>query len=85
MDWTGLPIEWRGKVNESAFELMKRLGVPEKLAEMAIRHIPDLAQELVSKTPVPGAGPMARMGVEKVLRKLFGKKGVSIKAGDEKS
>lgn len=85
VDWTGLPIEWRGKVNESAFELMKRLGVPEKLAEMAIRHIPDLAQELVSKTPVPGAGPMARMGVEKVLRKLFGKKGVSIKAGDEKS
>lgn len=83
VDLTGLPGEWRGKVNESAFEFLKRLGVPQKMAEMAIKHIPDLAQELASKTPLPGAGPMARTVVEKVLTRLFGKNGASGKAIDE--
>ena len=59
---TGLPDKYRTMVNVSAYAFMKRLGVPERIADALIKHIPDLAEELGNKTPVPFAG--------KILRKL---------------
>jgi hypothetical protein len=73
VDWTGLPAKWRGKVNESAFELIKRLGLPEEVAKLATRHIPDLVEELASKLPLPGAGKAAKFGTQQLLKMLFGK------------
>ena len=61
---TGLPEKYRRKVNESAYELMKRLGVSEKIADKLIQHIPDLFEEIGNRIPVPWAG--------KILRKLSG-------------
>lgn len=58
----GLPDKYRRQVNESAYALMKRLGVPQAIADAAVKHIPDLLEELGNKTPVPGGG--------KILRKL---------------
>lgn len=58
----GLPDKYRHKVNESAYALMKRLGVPQTIADAAIKHIPNLLEELGNKTPVPLGG--------KILRKL---------------
>ncbi len=56
----GLPDKYRRKVNESVYALMKRLGVPQAIADAAIKHIPDLLEELGNKTPVPGGGKMLR-------------------------
>lgn len=58
----GLPDKYRRQVNESAYSLMKRLGVPQAIADAAVKHIPDLLEEFGNKTPVPGGG--------KILRKL---------------
>lgn len=73
VDWTGLPEKWRGKVNESAFELIKRLGLPEEVARLATKHIPDLVQELANKVPLPYAGKVAKYGGQQILKSLFGK------------
>ena len=69
VDWARLPDKYRRKVNESVFTLMRRLGVSEKMAEMAIKHIPDLVGELASKAPIPGAGKVARLVSEKLLKR----------------
>lgn len=58
----GLPDKYRRQVNESAYALMKRLGVPQAIADAAVKHIPDLLEELGNKIPVPGSG--------RILRKL---------------
>lgn len=69
----GLPEKYRRKVNESAFALLKRLGVPDKVADAAIKHIPDLLEEVANKTPVPGSGKVikgiARYVLVKILRR----------------
>jgi|GEM_PF-3239282 len=62
----GLPDKYRRQVNESAYALMKRLGVPQAIADGAIKHIPDLLEELGNKTPVPGGGKVLR-----ILSELF--------------
>ena len=73
VDWVGLSDEWRGKVNESGFELIKRLGLSEEVAKLAKRHIPDIAQELANKIPMPYSGKFAKYGSEWILAKIFGK------------
>ena len=73
VDLSGLPKQWRGHLNESAFELIKRLGLPERVAKMAIAHLPDLAQELASKAPIPGSGRIGRGLMELLLKALLPK------------
>ena len=75
VDLAGLPAEYRAKLNESGFDLLKRIGVPKNLAEMAIQHIPDLVGDLASKAPLPGSGPIARMGARKLLERLLRRSG----------
>lgn len=67
----GLPEKYRRKVNESAYALMKRLGVPQAIANAAIRHIPDLAEELAGKLPILGAGKLARKLTEFGMNKVI--------------
>ena len=73
VDLSGLPKQWRGHVNESAYELIKRLGLPERVARLAIAHLPDLAQELASKLPIPGSGRIGRKFMEMLLNALLPK------------
>lgn len=58
----GLSKEYRRKTNESVYQLLKRLGVPETIADKARKHIPDLMEEVGGRVPIPWAG--------KILRKL---------------
>ena len=69
----GLPDKYRRQVNESAYNLMKRLGVPQAIAEAAITHIPELMKELGDKTPIPGGGHILKKLSEMVLRKTIGR------------
>lgn len=71
----GLPKKYRRQVNESAYDLMKRLGVPQAIAEAAITHIPDLMKEIGDKTPIPGGGKILHKLSELVLRKTIGRLG----------
>jgi Fe2+ transport system protein B len=66
----GLPDKYRRQVNESAYALMKRLGVPQAIADAAVRHIPDLLEELGNKTPVPGGGKLLRKLSELFLNRF---------------
>jgi hypothetical protein len=66
----GLPDKHRRQVNESAYVLMKRLGIPQAIADAAIRHIPDLLEELGNKTPVPGGGKLLRKLSELFLNRF---------------
>ncbi len=66
----GLPSKYRRQVNESAYSLLKRLGVPRAIADAAIKHIPDLLEELGNKTPVPGGGRLLRKISEMVLKRF---------------
>jgi tRNA U34 5-carboxymethylaminomethyl modifying GTPase MnmE/TrmE len=68
---TGLPANYRTKANESVYEFMRRIGVSEKIADAAIKHLPDLIAEGASKLPVPLSGPTAKMLSRKLLQKLF--------------
>lgn len=67
IDWANLPKDLRKKTNETAYELLVRLGVSKKIADVAIKHLPDLAEEIGSKIPVPGAGKVAKLLVAKLL------------------
>lgn len=71
----GLPEKYRRQVNESAYQLMKRLGVPKTIADAAIKHIPDLLEEIGNKTPVPGGGKVFKKVSEYLLRKTIGRWG----------
>ena len=73
VDLSGLPKQWRGHVNESAYELIMRLGLPERVAKLAIAHLPDLAQELASKVPTPCSGPVVRGIMEMLLKVVLPK------------
>lgn len=76
VELTGLPAKYRLKANESAYELMRRVGIPKEVADAAIKHLPDLAGELASKLPFPMSGPtvkiLARKALEKLLRRDSG-------------
>lgn len=71
----GLPEKYRRKVNESAYALMKRLGVPQAIADAAIRHIPDLLEELGNKTPVPYGEKILKKASEAILNSIFSRSG----------
>ena len=66
----GLPEKYRRNINESAYALMKRLGVPKTIADAAIKHIPDLLEEVGNKTPIPWAGKILKMISRKGLERL---------------
>ena len=72
VELAGLPAKYRAKVNESAYEFLKRIGVPKELAELAIKHIPDLIDEL----PVPG-----RNVLKILVRKVLGR---ALKSAEQK-
>lgn len=63
----GLPEKYRKKVNESAYGLMKRLGVPKALRDAAVKHIPDLMQEFGDKFPIPFLGRALKFLAEKAI------------------
>lgn len=65
----GLPEKYRRNLNESVYGLMKRLGVPQAIADAAVKHIPDLLEELGNKTPIPGGGKILRKLSEFFLKK----------------
>lgn len=69
----GLPEKYRRQLNESGYALMKRLGVPQAIADAAIKHIPDLLEELGNKTPVPGGGKLLRKLSEFFLTRFSSK------------
>jgi GTPase SAR1 family protein len=53
---TKLGDEFRREINESAYEFLLRLGVPQKVAAAAVEHIPDLTKEVGKKLPIPYGG-----------------------------
>ena len=69
----GLPKKYRRHVNESANALMKRLGVPQAIADAAIAHIPDLMKEVGDKLPIPGLGPIFKKLSAIALREALGR------------
>jgi GTP-binding protein EngB required for normal cell division len=70
VELTGLPQKYRRKVNESAYELLKRIGVSKTIARAAVMHIPDLLEEIGNKVPVPGAGKLLKMLSRLALSKV---------------
>lgn len=74
VDWAKLPAAYRRELNESVYGFMKRLGVSEAVARAAIRHIPDLVEELGNKAPVPGLGKILRFAATKALSRFTNKK-----------
>ena len=73
VDLAKLPENMRRRTNENGYALLKRLGVPDKLADMAIQHIPDLLGEVGNKTPLPGAGGILRSLSRRLLTRLLKK------------
>ena len=71
---SGLPRKYRRGLNESAFALMRRVGIPDDVAKIALKHLPDLVEELANKAPIPGSGKIARKISQKVLSVIFAKK-----------
>jgi hypothetical protein len=49
VDWAKLPRKYRMRLNESAYGLMLRVGVPKPLADAAIKHVPELAKVVASR------------------------------------
>ncbi|MEK8053155.1 GTPase [Ideonella sp. DXS22W] len=69
VDVFGLPAKWRSQVNESAWDLMQRIGVPRKVMEMMVAHLPDVMAELGGKLPIPGGSALLRKFTDALLRK----------------
>lgn len=69
VELANLPEKWRRQTNEGAYALLKRLGVSERLAQLAVKHIPDLAEEIGAKLPIPGGGRLMRALSRIVLEK----------------
>lgn len=71
VDLTGLSEKWRSQVNESAYDLIKRIGLSEEVAGFLVKHIPDIAQEMGNKLPYPGSGRVVRKVVERIVQFVF--------------
>lgn len=67
----GLPEHYRRKVNESAYAMLKRIGVPRRVADAMVKHIPDLLEEVGAKIPVPGAGKVLKHVARRMLDRLI--------------
>ncbi|MDP3108673.1 GTPase domain-containing protein [Hydrogenophaga sp.] len=74
VDLAKLPAKLRRRSNESAYALLKRLGVPEKAAALAIKHIPDLMGEIGDRLPFPAAGKIMKAATLLLLSPLMKKK-----------
>jgi GTPase SAR1 family protein len=70
VEFAGLPQKYRKDFNESAYTLMKRMGVSDAIAKAAIAHIPDLVEEAANKLPFPMSGKIIRSIVEGILEKI---------------
>lgn len=55
VDWAQLSKKYRMKVNESAYDLMLRLGVPKAVADVAVEHVPVFVMAVASRYMPPGA------------------------------
>jgi hypothetical protein len=66
-----LPEKYRRKVNESAYAMLQRIGVPKGVADAMVKHIPDLVEEVGSKLPVPGAGKLLKLLTRAALDRLL--------------
>lgn len=67
VDFAKLPKKYRRKVNESATDLLKRLGVSKQIRDLLTTHIPDM---------IPGPPVLRevlRAGLHKVMDKIFGR------------
>ncbi len=73
VDIAGLPAEYRAKVNESAYQLMRRIGVPKSIADAAIKHLPDLVGDTVSKFTIPALGLVVKAAVRRGLKHILTK------------
>jgi len=58
-------------VNESAYAMLQRIGVPKGVADAMVKHIPDLVEEVGSKLPVPGAGKLLKHLTRAALDRLL--------------
>ncbi|WP_341909729.1 GTPase domain-containing protein [Polaromonas sp. YR568] len=63
----GLPAKLRVKTNESVYSFMKRIGVPKKIADLAIQHLPDL----IDYIPLPGPKGLIKRGIKILLGKIL--------------
>ena len=70
VEFAGLPQKYRKDFNESAYTLMKRMGVSDAIAKAAIAHIPDLVEEVTNKLPFPFSGTVFRKIAEAILDKF---------------
>lgn len=74
VELTRLPAKYRARTNESVYDFMQRIGISQKIADMAIAHLPDLLGEAASKLPYPGSGPLVKAGVRKLLERFLRRK-----------
>lgn len=54
VDWVKLGKKYRIRANESAYDLLIRLGVPRPMADAAIEHVPDLLKVFLKRYLPPG-------------------------------
>lgn len=73
IDLAKLPAKLRRRSNESAYALLKRVGVSENVAALAIKHLPELMGEIGDRLPVPAAGKIMR-ALSVLALSRFGKK-----------
>jgi hypothetical protein len=52
---------------------MKRIGVSKAVADAAVKHIPDLFEEIGNKSPLPGGGKLFRKLSELILGRIVPK------------
>ena len=71
----GLPARCRRQVNESAYALLKRVGVPDEVADLMVAHIPELMEEVGNKLPVPMLGRVLRQVSTQVLQRWHQSRG----------
>lgn len=69
VDILGLPARYRRQVNESAYALLKRVGVPDEVADLMVAHIPELLEDMGNKLPVPLLGRALRHLSSRVLQR----------------
>lgn len=70
----GLPVKYRAQVNESVYQFLRRIGVSKKVADLAVAHLPDLAEEIASKTPIPFSGKVVKTAVRTALKFLLNRR-----------
>jgi GTPase Era involved in 16S rRNA processing len=61
VEWAKLPRKYRMRLNESAYGLMIRVGVPKPLADAAVKHFPLLAHHVAKRFLPVGLAYVAGM------------------------